>query len=175
MTYSFRLTREDFIQFHKVVARRLTRIGNASSKLLLANLIAWLPLGLALATCWAMYRKYPEASHDLNVVFGSVAAAAVLLIASFLYRRTLYWRAVLHDDGWFLAEQTVEADERGLTIQAAHSRSTYEWDAFVDRAEDESNLYLFIDNASALIVPKAAIGPVEEVSRFRAWSGIPKS
>ena len=117
----------------------------------------------------AMYRKYPDLTHDLNVVLAAVVAGGVLLVVSILYKRHIYRSAVLSEEGWFLTEQTIDADSEGLKIENPNSRSCYRWASFVHSGEDATNLYLFLDNAQALIVPKSALGSPEEVTRFRSW------
>lgn len=119
-----------------------------------------------------MYRKYPELTHDLNVVLASVVVGGVLLVISVLYKQRIYRNAVLSGDDWFFADQTIEADSDGLNIATVKSRATYKWSSFVHSAEDERNSHLFIDNAQALIVPKAAMSSTDQLAQFRSWSRI---
>jgi len=170
--FSFKLSKQDLAIFHKLANRRLTAISKANSKLLVANLIAWIPLGIAMAAYAAMYRKYPDLTHDLNVVLAAVVSGGVLLVLSMLYKQHIYRSAVLSEDGWFLADQTIEADSEGLKIESATSRASYKWSSFVHSAEDARNFYLFVDNAQALIAPKAAVGSPDQLAQFRSWSRI---
>jgi len=170
--FSFTLAKQDLTAFHKLANRRLTKVSKANSKLLLANLIAWIPLGIALAAYTAMYRKYPELSHDLNVVAGAIVVGGLLLVASMMYKQYLYRSAVISQDGWFFKPQTMEADSEGLRIENETSRSLYRWSAFSHGAEDASNLYLFLDNAHAIIIPKSALGSPDEVAQLKSWSRV---
>ena len=170
--FSFRLSKQDLAAFQKLANRRLTVIAKANPKLLVANLIAWIPLGIAIAAYAAMYRKYPDLTHDLSIVLAAVVLGAVLLVLSMIYKQHIYRGAVLSEDGWFLTEQTIDADSEGLKIENPTSRSSYKWTSFVHSAEDSSNLYLFLDNAQALIIPKSAIGSPEQLAQFRSWSRV---
>ena len=90
MEFTFKLKREDWLPFVKVANRRLGVLAKANPRLLVVNILVWIPLGIALATFAALYRKYPEISHDLNVVAAAAAVGFFLLIASFVYKQKLY-------------------------------------------------------------------------------------
>ena len=172
MRLSFRLSKRDLVSLHKQVSRRLTIIAKANSKLFVANCVAWIPMGIACATYFAMYRKYPDISHDLNVVLAVIAVSGISLWASVAYKQRIYREAILAENGWLLTEQTFEAQPECLSIENHTVRASYRWTAFIDCAEDETNLYLFIDNAQALILPKAAVGSDERLAQIRSWSQI---
>ena len=95
MRFSFKLSKQDLVAFQKLANKRLTVISKANPKLLVANLIAWIPLGIAMAAYAAMYRKYPDLTHDLTVVLVAVVAGAMLLVVSMLYKQHIYRSAVL--------------------------------------------------------------------------------
>src|SRR5271156_4551582 len=149
MIFTFKLSTQDLASFQKLVNRRLTIIAKANSKLFVANIIAWIPLGYAMASCARIYRKYPEITHDLNEVLASVVVGIVLLIICMLYKRYLYRNAVRSQDTF--SEQTMEADSEGIKLECAVSRGSYKWSAFIHSTEDTSNIYLFLDNTQALI------------------------
>jgi hypothetical protein len=169
--FSFKLTRQDLAALQKRSVRRLTEISGANSKLFFANLLAWIPLGIALALFSEMYRRFPSLSPSLNLIAAALVAGLALAVGAAYYKQRLYKQAWLADDGWFLAEQTVDADAEGLRIRTARGETRFEWTAFMHRAEDDANLYLFIDNAQAVVVPKSALGSAGDAAQFRAWSG----
>lgn len=172
MRFSFKLSKQDLASFHKIANRRLTAIAKANSRLFVANLIAWIPLGMAMASYAAMYRKYPDLTHDLNVVLAAIVIGGVLLFVSMLYKQRIYRHAALPEDSWFFANQTIEADSEGISIESASARALYKWSSFVYSVEDEHNFYLFIDNAQALVIPKSAVGSLDQLAQFRSWSRI---
>jgi hypothetical protein len=169
--FSFKLTRQDLVVLQQRSLRRLTEISGANRKLFFANLLAWIPLGIAIALFIELYRRFPSLSPWLNPIAAALVAGLALAVWSGYYKQRLYKQAWLADDGWFLAEQTVDADAEGLRIRTARGETRFAWAAFMHRAEDDANLYLFIDNAQAVVIPKSALGSAGDAAQFRAWSG----
>jgi hypothetical protein len=172
MEFTFKLKREDWLSFVKVANRRLSVLAKANPKLLVVNILVWIPLGIALATFAALYRKYPEISHDLNVVAAAAAVGFFLLVASFVYKQRLYQSVAVSDTGTFLAPYTVQVDANGLSLLSSFGSLSYPWDCFIHRAEDEARVYLFVDNVLGLIIPKNALGSPAQVAQFRQWAGL---
>jgi len=170
MEFTFKLTREDWKPFLKLANRRLTTIAKANPKLFVTNLVAWIALGFAIATYAAMYRKYPDITHDLNVLAAVAIVGAALLIGSFVFKQWLYQAASLSEAGSFLGTQTVEANSKTITFKSSFGTTTYPWDCFLHRAENELHIYLFMDNALALIIPKSAVGSPEKLAELRQWA-----
>ena len=170
MEFAFKLTREDWKPFLKVANRRLTTLAKANRKLFVSNLVAWMALGFAIAAYAAMYRKYPYLTHDLNVVAATVIVGALLLVGSFIFKQWLYQTATISEAGVFLGSQTVEANPQTITFKSSFGTTTYQWDRFIHRAENEAHIYLFVDNALALIIPKSAVGSDERLAELRQWA-----
>jgi len=174
VNFSFRLSRQDLVAFHKVAGRRMKDVTGANLRLFVASLIAWIPVGTAILAYIGLYRTFPEASFALNIVVAWLALGVVLLCCYLVYRQRLTQRGWLSDDGWFLSEQSVDADAEGLRIRTAQGNaSSFLWKSFVHRTEDEAHLYLFVDNAQAVVIPKSALGNTGDASQFRSWAGLP--
>lgn len=169
MHCSFTLTNADFLALHKVIARRLTQLSHANSKLFFSNLFIWVPLGIAFASYVALFRKYPELSYDLAVVAVAFCVGVALMVAGMLYKQRIYRKVMLSPDSWFLSEQTVDLDPAGLGAKGAYGVVHYPWASFRYLAEDDNNLYLFIDNSQAFVLPKAAVGSSEQLAKVKAW------
>ena len=172
MQFSFKLTRRDCKPFLKVANQHLTAIAKANSRLFFANLVAWIPMGFAVAAYAAMYRKHPELAHELNVVAAAAVVAVALLVASIVFKHFLYQAALLSENGTFLVTQTVNADSKTISFRNSFGTRTYPWNCFIYRAEDDGYIYLFIDNALALIIPKSTVGSVEDLAELRLWAGL---
>ena len=172
MQFSFKLSWQDSKPFMKVANRRLTAIAKANPKLFVAYLVAWIPIGFAVAAYAAMYSEYPELTHDLNVVAVAVVVGAVLLVASNVFKQFLYQGASIAENGAFLVTQTVDADAKTICFSSSFGTHTYPWDCFIHRAEDAGHIYLFIDNAMALIIPKRFIDSPEKLAELRRWAGL---
>ncbi len=169
MRCSFTLSRTDFIALHRVVDRRLSQLSGANTKLFFSNLFIWVPLGIAFAAYAAMYRKYPEMTYDLSVVVIAFCIGVVLMIAGAIYKQRIYRKTMLSPASWFLSEQTVALDPDGLSAEGTYGKAHYPWPSFLCHLEDENNLYLFIDNAQAFVLPKAALGASEHLAQVKEW------
>lgn len=169
MHSSFTLTTADFIALHKVIARRLTKLSHANSKLFFSNVFIWVPLGIAFASYAALFRKYPEMSYDLWVVAAAFCIGVTLMVAGMFYKQRIYRRVMLSPESWFLSEQTVDLGPEGLGAKGAYGVVHYPWSSFRYLAEDDRNLYLFIDNSQAFVLPKAAVGSSDNLAQVKAW------
>lgn len=166
---TFTLSRADFLALHKVISRRLTQISGANTKLFFANLVAWVPLGIAFAAYTALFWKHPGLSRDLAIVAAAFVVGVTLLLGGALLKQRIYRGVMLSSDSWFLAQQTVALDPEGLTAQGAYGEVRYPWSSVGHLAEDSTNLYLFIDHTQAFVLPKAALGSSDRKTQVKAW------
>ncbi len=168
---TFRLTQGDLVALLKVINRRLTELSHAQSKLFFSNLLIWIPLGIAFAAYAALFRNYPSMTRDLAIVAVFFCIGIGLMVGGILFKqRVVYRRAMLAPDGWFLSEQTVDLSPDGVSVRSACGEAHYTWPSFRDIVEDEANLYLFIDNAQALVLPKHALGSPEQIAQLKTWA-----
>jgi hypothetical protein len=169
MHSSFTLTNADFVALQKVTTRRLTLLSNANSKLFFSNVFIWVSLGFAFVAYAALFRKYPEMSYDLSVVAAAFCVGVALMIARMFYKQRIYRSVMLSPEGWFLSEQAVDLDPGGLGAKGAYGAVQYPWSSFRYLAEDDKNLYLFIDNCQAFVLPKAALGSSDQLEQVKTW------
>ena len=169
MRYSFTLSQADFVALHKVINRRLTQLSSANSKLFFSSLFIWVALGFAGASYAALFRKYPDMSYDLAVVAAAFCVGVALMVAGTFFKQRIYRRVMLSPESWFLSEQTVDLDPEGLAAKGTYGKVHYPWSSFRYLAEDDKNLYLFIDNSQAFVLPKAAVGSSDQLTQVKAW------
>lgn len=169
MHSSFTLTNHDFVALQKVITCRLTQLSRANSKLFVSNLFTWIPIGIAFSGYATLFRKYPEMAYDLSVVAVAFCTGVALMVAVMFFKQRIYRRVMLPPESWFLSEQTVDIDSGGLGAKGAYGVVHYPWSSFRHLAEDDKNLYLFIDNAQAFVLPKAAVGSPEQLAQVKAW------
>ena len=91
------------------------------------------------------------------------------MVIGAIFKQNVYRRASLSSDGWFLAEQSVNLTPDGLSATGTYGEVRYTWRAFRHLMEDEANLYLFIDNGHAFVLPKGALGSPDQVSQVKKW------
>lgn len=167
--FTVKLDKEGWLSFSKVVNRRLTRLAKANSKLFIVNLMAWIPLGFAMAAYSAMYRKYPFLTEDLNVVGGAIVVGAVLLVISLVFRNRIYRKVMVAENGSALAEHEFAASPTELHVTGPFGSTVYPWGCFIDHIEENKVVYLFTDNSQALVIPLCNVGAEEEVALLREW------
>lgn len=169
MHCSFTLSQADFVALHKVINRRLTQLSSANSKLFFSNLFIWVPLGIAFAAYAALFGKYPDMTHDLTVVAAAFVIGVGLMIAGAFLKQRIYRKVMLSPESWFLSEQTADLGPSGLAAKGTYGEVHYPWSSFRYLIEDDKNLYLFIDNAQAFVLPKAALGSSDQLAQVKAW------
>jgi len=169
MRFKFKLSQADYVAFQTLVLRRLTKLSGANIKLFFINLFAWIPIGIAFAAYAMLYRKYPVAADDLTVVAIAFEVGCVLMSVAYFYRKYAYRKAMFSHSGRFLSEQVLEISEEGISLSGHCSEASFRWPAIIDFAEDNRNLYLFIDNAEAILLPKAVLASSEQLSQIKAW------
>jgi hypothetical protein len=165
--FTVKLGKEEWLSL--VVRRRLTRLAKANSKLFIVTLMAWIPLGFAVAAYSAMYRKYPFQTKDLNVVGSSIVVGAVLLVISLVFRNRIYRKVVVAEHVSTLAEHEFIAAPTELHVTGPFGSAVYPWGCFIDHIEENGVVYLFTDNAQALVIPLCNIGSEKEVALLRGW------
>lgn len=169
MRCSFTLSQADFVALIKVTNRRLTQLSSANTKLFFSNLFIWVVLGVAFASYAALFRKYPDMSYDLAVVAVAFCVGIALMVAGMFFKQRTYRKVMLSPDSWFLSEQTADLDPNGLAAKGTYGEVYYPWSSFRYLAEDDKNLYLFIDNSQAFVLPKAAVGSTDQLTQVKAW------
>lgn len=169
MRFSFTVTDKDIQALRTATNRRLAELARANGKLFFSNLVTWFPLGIAIAAYGSLYRQHPELAHDLSVIAGTFLFSVVLLMANGWYKRHLYDKVMLAKDSWFFSEQTVEITAESLRTEGRYGSSNYKWSAFTFVAEDHANIYLFVDNGHALLLPKSVFTSPEQLVQLKAW------
>jgi len=155
---SFSLTHTDFQRFQKIVARRLQRQLGILSAQFGIRVFIWLCIGLAVATYARLFREWPEISDPLTVIGVASALALVLAVIQPQFSQALLRKHLLLPNGAFLSPQVISFNAEGLRIEALRGTTETPWSGFLDRDEDDTNYYLFIDAMQAVIVPRAALG-----------------
>ena len=159
MTSTFTLSRSDFVQFQKQAARVLRKSVPRGWGFLM-QMGVWIFIGLAVS----VYLRLYEAAFDHRRSIAIVGALLVMAGWAFALGRTVAARVLqkhlYRDGGPLLSPQAIELDEEGVSLVALQGLSSarYGWAAFWGRAEDERNLYLFLEPGYGVIVPKVALG-----------------
>jgi hypothetical protein len=121
------------------------------------RVLAWFAIALAFFNLLKAYEYYEDAQHSFQLAgYGAVAAIVLLGVTSYL-QRAAFAKGTVTEGGWFLSQQSVQVSEDGLQHGSKLGTFSIPWSAFVWRAEDERNFYLFVDQGIGFAFPKVAI------------------
>lgn len=163
---SFTLTRSDFAELHQRIlaniraeTRKKPDMGFSS---MLTRSLVWCATTLVL---FAIFKTFDVQSGfygylGSGVLGFLVATGAIWAMAVRQAQRMR--RALIADNGWFLAPQSVEVSEAGVVQHIRPGRMQWEWPAFLLRQESQTMHYLFIEPGQCLLLPKAVLSPEEE-------------
>jgi hypothetical protein len=168
MQATFTLAPADLTRMLKMLRPRLLRLAGRKVLSITINIVAWIGLGLAASAWWALFKKYPRLAPELIILAAGLLGGLAILLLLDLYSRNLINRILVAPGGIFLREQTVRIDEQGVRLVTEYSERHYQWPAFLGLEEDAVNVYLLLDNADCVIVPKLTLGTLE-VANLRAW------
>lgn len=155
MKLDYSLSKEQLRAFSKLSCQRLAASRGPRALLMALNIVGCAAIAFGTAALVGMY-KAPDVSSELNSVVISLALAVAALVGSFEYQQRLQSNAVFAEDSWPRVQQSISAELDGLEIKAPGAHTRYEWSRFVETLEDAVAIYLFLDAAHAVIVPKAA-------------------
>src|SRR5690606_20520342 len=97
-----------------------------------------------------LFREWPEISDPLTVIGVASALALVLAVIQPQFSQALLRKHLLLPNGAFLSPQVISFNAEGLRIEALRGTTETPWSGFLDRDEDDTNYYLFIDAMQAV-------------------------
>ena len=178
MELTFRLDDDDYLDFVKHARARVDAQGNIRAKLSALAWACWcIPAFAVIATAyfWAENRQ---------ASLGHWYAALVLVVA-WIATWYWYWRRYSElqtahfnsPDGFFKQEQRLRVSETGLTVVRATSSQDYQWTAIKSLCDSDRLLFLHLDTAHALCVPRRVFSSREQADGFVATvekHGVPR-
>lgn len=153
----FKLSRDDFMRFHRLTERQVLQTPPLASRLFWIRVTGWMFFGMAIYAMVDLWRT------DLGVVIRLIPFTLYLVLALVVtivgngHLRRLYARSLLADDGWHLAEQTVEPIEDGLRVITKFGSADLLWTGIRSVRADAKNYLLYIEPGQGFVVPKAAV------------------
>ncbi|SMF92461.1 YcxB-like protein [Paenibacillus uliginis N3/975] len=147
------LTKEDFWKFNKYVMFNLPKYKISMIISLLSIPISCIVISKLLGSSWVY-------AIVAGVIIGGLADVL------FLYRikgRTM--KLVKAHDG-ILGEHLIEINGAGLFDSTARSQSKCFWDGIHELRQDKENIYIFVNNLQATIVPRRSFADQAEEAEF---------
>ena len=166
---SFSLTRSDYADLQKrIIANakaQLRRDSGPKDKSADGPGRWWLPLVLwgacvvPLVFLFRWMESLPDMGTHLAVGAGGTLVGALAFWALVSSGTKSLQHAMFEDDGYCLAPQSLDVRGDCIEQRSAAAHSYWQWKGFKHRQESDTLVFLFVDNAVCLVVPKAILTP----------------
>ncbi len=164
----FSLQPDDLPRLQRFALQRaLPRLANRRLVFGLRALL-WFCLAFAL---FRLFRAYDCCAATQPFIaqagLSALAAAVLFAVTQYLWQKSYVQHAVA-PGGWFLSEQDVAVTEQGIRHISRLGPQEVPWSAYLWRAEDDRNFYLFIDEGIGFVFPKTAISQQADQDLLRS-------
>lgn len=163
----FTLNRSDFAELQKRITANAkaqlrrqagaTATSSATWSQIVGKAVVWFALALSVFTLLRWADSMPRAGTYVAVA----GAGAVLGLAAFwalaIAGAGRLREAMIADDGWFLSPQSIEVREDCIEQRSKAATTQWHWAGFIKREESATLVFLFLDHAVCLVVPKAIL------------------
>ena len=170
---SFSLTRSDYVDMQKRIlanAKAQLRRGAGSSDQSSDKTAAgsgrwWLPLvlwGASVVPLVFLFRwleSLPDMGSHLAVGAVGIVIGALAFWALVGSGTRSLQNAMFEDDGYCLAPQSLDIRADCIEQRSDAAHSLWQWAGFKRRQESDTLVFLFVDNAVCLPVPKSILRP----------------
>ena len=156
----YRLTQDDFFTFQTNFIKNSVSDKRKSILVTLVLMLLTAFYGYVLAIVWL-----PRTLSAPLIIALAVSAAVVPALLLFTFFKKVYitirlrqLRSILQQDSKWPRDITLSIHEHGIEVNSLHNavnkRVQVAWEAVERVSEDETNHYLYIEAAEAIIVPK---------------------
>lgn len=166
---SFSLTRSDYVDLQKRILAnakaQLRRDGGNKEKSADGSGKWWLPLvlwGASVVPLVFLFRwmeSLPGLGTHLAVGAVCIVVGALAFWALVSSGTRSLQQAMFEDDGYCLAPQSLDVRVDCVEQRSNAAHSYWQWAGFKRREESDTLVFLFVDNAVCLVVPKAILTP----------------
>lgn len=167
MEYRYQVVEADLLAAQAQAGRQYGRVGTKVGPFLLAaNTVAWIPIGIGLATLFALWREVPASHPHLIVATCAAFAAVVLGYALTAYSRQRRQRAFAVLQGPFPRPATMSVLDDGLHFESEAGISLYRWRSVRNAHRDGGHVFIETVPAAIIAVPRHAFGSPSEADAF---------
>jgi hypothetical protein len=133
------------------------------------RMFVWACIGFSGAEYARLMREYPEIAEPLLNVGVMLFVTLVVIVAMPVLSQFAMRKQLIAAHGAFLSRQTVSLSDTSVRLTSATGTTEVLWSSMLWRGDDDANHYLFVDEAQALILPRAAMTPLaDELERYIA-------
>ncbi|MFQ3249278.1 MAG: hypothetical protein ACI9O6_001082 [Glaciecola sp.] len=166
---SFKIDLDCFKEYSKYAFKRVSDKKSQKGAFLI-NFVIWF-----FAVIFFMLTIQSFTNEKFSIDWSSAAFGAILpliFVVNFVFNMIKLQRQMQpKEDGIMLGDKTIEISEEGIRETQTLTQSFYSWTCVESVEENKGDLYLFLDNTLALIIPKTAFSSVKEKEEFRELIG----
>lgn len=154
MKINITLNKQHFYDFQKYTINKINGHDTIKSKAILFNFLYWFLLVFSVIGIINVY-YYQECwtyKHFNIAVIGLVIWFVLANVWHYWYMK-LFTMAAVDENGYIIGTHEIEFSEEGITTKKEHTQFFMSWKAVQTIEKNQDQLYLYIDNAQALIIP----------------------
>jgi hypothetical protein len=168
MNVTYRLSKQDYTAYIKFVQRRVCRLARIP---LSWRAVAWVLLvPLFVLVIRLLETDLIRELLPVSVDTSFAAFVAIVFVGYFVfYFKTLNKRIIsmmVTEGGPFLGDFSLEWVSDGFVVRGQHTKTKFDWDAIQAVEENEGYIFILIDNAAGLVIPKSAFSLPQEKQYF---------
>ncbi len=154
MTLNFTFTKEDYITFSTYTYQKLCKSNNKPVKVIV-NMLIWCVLTIVFLTLFRMAGAR-FGGFDVSSAVLTAIPFVVFIVTVLLHQMRFRRNAMPDENGIVLGNKRLELTQEGIVEHSEFAQCKYKWAALQGVDEHQGNLYLFIDNSIAVVIPKTA-------------------
>ena len=166
MKIDFQLDVDDFKATQMQIWKEISTSRGVKTKLLLFNVIVWIPLGIALAGYFQYFQKNLEDYIQLSIIAISFLLWFILFICWHVFRKRVHTNAILSADTAYCRPQTWETVENGFVIDSSLFTSKVKLSAIQNVVTDQQRVFVVVGPATIFTIPTSAFKNLEEQQIF---------
>lgn len=154
MEFEAEVTKDDFKRLNNIALKRVANQGKYKTKLNIANVLYWIPLGISAGALYHFYQACKSCELDqLNI---SVAFVCIWIIAGILLQKwhtNTFIEYAVSETGTVLGKIKFVIDTDGVTEIGEGYKSSFAWPSIQVVKKENDCLFLFTDMIKAVIIP----------------------
>jgi len=158
---TFSRTEKDFLNFSRIAAEPYRRRGVIY---LIAAVAIGIVFSLALIDMMRVAGYFPT-DKFMQTAF-TVGVYFVIFYLLLRFFNAFGKQSWLAEEGNFLSQKTFQITAKGISEESDYQRSFTAWRGVIDIQETPDYLLFYIDRMQAYLLPKVALGSLEESASF---------
>ena len=144
---------DDIKEFDDVCKSRARKLLGRDWVETVLGFILWVAIAIGLLSTFSFYRSAPEYRTDILIIIAYILIVAAIFITIRFYRNLRFNAIRCSENGIFLTSKTIEFADNCIVFSSKYGEQRYAYECFFDYVVHRRNIYLFIDNFQALIIP----------------------